>query len=410
MTAYPWFVLVESNTTGSGRRFCAVARTRGLRPVVLAADPGRYPYLTGDGVDHLTVDTGDQDAVDGACARLARDGVAGVTSSSEYFIAAAAAAAAGLGLPGPSATAVRDCRAKDRQRALLVAGGVAVPAFRVVDGAAGAADAAAALGLPVVVKPVAGSGSTGVRLCATAAETADAVAGLLAGADERGTPRERRVLVEEYARGPEYSVETIGDAVVGVTRKHLGPAPFFVETGHDFPAPLAEAERTAVERTTLRALHALGLGWGAAHTELRVTPRGPVLIEVNPRLAGGMITAVVEEATGIDLVACCVDLACGRPPSLAPARAAAASIRFLVAERAGAVTAVRGIPAAQRMPGVRAVAVTVEPGTRIGELTQSFRDRLGHVITTAGDVARAASVAESARAAIVVEQSPSAAG
>ncbi|WP_410594815.1 ATP-grasp domain-containing protein [Amycolatopsis sp. lyj-23] len=410
MTPLRWFVLVESNTTGSGRRFCAVARRRGLRPVVLAADPGRYPYLAEDGVDHLTLDTGDQDAVDAACDRFARDGVAGVTSSSEYFIAAAAAAAARLGLPGPSAAAIRECRAKDRQRALLVAGGVAVPAFRVVDGPAGAVDAAGSLGLPVVVKPVAGSGSVGVRLCATAAEAAEAVAALLAGADERGTARERRVLVEEFARGPEYSVETIGTEVVGVTRKHLGPAPFFVETGHDFPAPLADAERSAVERTAVRALRALGLGWGAAHTELRVTRRGPVLIEVNPRLAGGMITAVVEEAAGIDLVACCVDLACGRSPALVPTRAAAASIRFLVAERAGPVTAVRGIPAAQGMPDVRAVTVTVAPGARIGELTQSFRDRLGHVITRAGDVARAAAAAESARAAIVVDQSPPAAG
>lgn len=406
MTPSPWFVLVESNTTGSGRRFCAAARARGMRPVVLAVDPGRYPYLADDGIEHLELDTGDQKAVTDACARLARDGVAGITSSSEYFIATAATAAADLGLPGPSAAAVRDCRAKDRQRALLVAGEVAVPAFRTVSDPVQAEAAAVELGLPVVVKPVAGSGSTGVRLCRTLVEAAEAVAALLADTvDERNAAREPRVLVEEYADGPEYSVETIGDVVVGVVRKHLGPAPFFVETGHDFPAPLADADRIALEQTAVRALRALGLGWGAAHTELRLTPRGPVLIEVNPRLAGGMITAVVEEATGVDLVDCCVALACGHPPDLTPIRAAAASIRFLVAERTGAINAVHGLADAERLPGVHAVTLTVAPGSRIDELTQSFRDRLGYVIASGEDVPRAAAVAESALAAIVVDQS-----
>ena len=47
----PLLVLVESNTTGSGRLFCAAARRLGLRPVVLARDPGRYPYLIEDRVE-----------------------------------------------------------------------------------------------------------------------------------------------------------------------------------------------------------------------------------------------------------------------------------------------------------------------------------------------------------------------
>jgi biotin carboxylase len=410
----PWFVMIESNTTGSGRRFAAAARARGMRPIVFAADPGRYPYLAEDDVDHLVLDTSDQDAVVRACSRLAQTGLAGVTSSSEYFIAPAASAAAGLGLPGPDAEAVRDCRAKDRQRVLLAAGAVPVPLVRVAGTAEQAATAAAAeqaataaaeLGLPVVVKPVAGSGSTGVRLCQTVGEASDAVAELLADPyDERGNARESRVLIEQYVPGPEYSVETIGGTVVGVTRKHLGAAPYFVEIGHDFPAPLADADRAALERVTLQALKALGLGWGAAHTELRLTPQGPVLIEVNPRLAGGMITAVVQEATGIDLVDCVVALACGQQPALAATRTAAASIRFLVADRPGLVAAVRGSTEARQLPNVRAVTLTVTQGTRIGELTRSFRDRLGYVLAAGDDVASSATTADSALAAIVVDQ------
>jgi len=86
-----WLALVESNTTGSGRLFCAAAGRLGLRPVLLARDPGRYPYVAADRIDSRVVDTGDPAAVRAACASLGGT-VAGVTSSSEYYVAIAGVA------------------------------------------------------------------------------------------------------------------------------------------------------------------------------------------------------------------------------------------------------------------------------------------------------------------------------
>ncbi|MGH3901256.1 MAG: hypothetical protein ACRDTA_24005 [Pseudonocardiaceae bacterium] len=165
MTGTPTFALVESNTTGSGRQFCAAARTRGMRPLVLTTDPARYPYLAADSVGSLLVDTAQGGAVLAACRRLAADRLLGVTSSSEYFAVAAAAAARELGLPGPDPVAVARCRRKDRQRALLAAAGVPQAAFRVAASAVDAESAAEGIGWPVVIKPVAASGSVGVRCC-----------------------------------------------------------------------------------------------------------------------------------------------------------------------------------------------------------------------------------------------------
>ena len=89
----------------------------------------------------------------------------------------------------------------------------------------------------MVVKPADGTGSRGVRLCPRHAEVRRHTAGLLAqGRDERGQPTLPAVLVEEYVAGPELSVETFGTGVVGVTAKYLGAAPWFVESGHDYPA------------------------------------------------------------------------------------------------------------------------------------------------------------------------------
>ncbi|MEU6614033.1 ATP-grasp domain-containing protein [Streptomyces parvus] len=395
MTA-SWFALVESNTTGSGRRFCQAARDRGLRPVVLAARAERYPYLAADRVDHRVLDTGDPEAVLAACRELAADGgLAGVTSSSEYFIATAARTARQLGLVAPDPAALARCRDKARQRDALASAGVPVPAYRAVTTLAEAASAAREIGCPVVVKPTTGSGSVGVRLCAGPAEVTAAAGPLLdAPVDERGRATPAVALVEEYVEGPEFSVETFDDTVVGVVAKHLGRPPHFVETGHDFPAPDAPP---GLAETALRAVKALGLGWGPAHTELRHGPDGPVVIEVNPRLAGGMIPALVGRAAGVDLVAATVARAAGDTPSPQPERRAHASIRFALADREGTVTAVGGLAEARGLPGVELAEITVAPGTAL-EITHSFRDRFGYAVATGPDAATAADRAERAAA------------
>lgn len=398
-------VLVESNTTGSGRLFCASARLMGLRPVLLARDPGRYPYVAAGGIESQVVDTYSVDAVSHACSGL--DGrVAGVTSSSEYFIVTASEVAASHDLPHPDPQAVRRCRDKGTQRAALVAAGVPGPDYAVARTPADAVAAAAGIGLPVVVKPVAGSGSIGVRRCARLDEVRRA-AGEVLSADpaQLALPRQAAVVVEEYLHGPEYSVETLDERVVGITAKRLGTQPYFVETGHDFPAPLERGEQIAIGDTAVAALRALGLGWGPAHVELRQTAGGPRIVEVNPRLAGGMIPRMVLEATGVDLIWHAVARATGRAEPPRPTRSRAACIRFLVAEAPGRLLGISGVAQAWRVPGVVAVGQLCEAGQDV-VLRHSFQDRLGYVIAAADDPDAAARAAESGLLALQARIAP----
>jgi S-sulfo-L-cysteine synthase (3-phospho-L-serine-dependent) len=398
-------VLVESNTTGTGRLFCRAAVAAGLRPVLLARDPDRYPYVRADGIASRVVDTADPAAVLAACAEL---DVAGVTSSSEYSVGTASAAARGLGLPHPDPAAIRDCRDKAVQRGRLRDAGLPGPAFAVARSSGDAVAAAQALGFPVVVKPVSGSGSIGVRRCADAPAVAAAATAILAGAGRAvgtGLPAQDTVLVEAYLAGPEFSVETFDDRVVGVTGKHLGPEPHFVETGHDFPAPVDPAAAAALGDAAVAALRALGLGWGAAHTELRLTAAGPVVVEVNPRLAGGMIPRLVEEAIGVDLIALLVARVAGARPVPAPSRAAAASIRFLVATTAGRLAGVAGVEQAAAVPGVVEVGVTARAGQEV-LVRGSFQDRLGYVLAAGADPAAAAAAAAAGLARLAPDLVP----
>jgi biotin carboxylase len=262
--------------------------------------------------------------------------------------------------------------------------------------------AALAIGFPVVVKPADGTGSRGVRLCCDPAEVRDHTAGLLARRrDERGRPVIPAVLVEEYIAGPEYSVETFGTKVIGITAKHLGPLPAFVECGHDFPASVALGpERLGA--ATVAALDVLGLGFGPAHTEIRLGTAGPVVIEVNPRLAGGRIPTLVRLATGIDLVGATVDAAIGDAGSLPDPGPGHASVRFLVPPQAGRVRRTGGVADAAAVPGVVDVGIAARPGQLVGG-TGSFLDRVGHVIAAGPSADAARTAAEAALALLDVD-------
>jgi biotin carboxylase len=399
----PVLGLVESNTTGTGRMFAVAARARGLRPVLLSSRPERYPWVATDSVDVVRADTTDAASVaDTARAAAGGGRVAGLVTSSEYFVAVTARAAARLGLPGADPGATERCRDKRRQRAALAASGVAVPRHAPAATPDEAVAAASALGFPVVVKPADGTGSRGVRLCSDAAQVRRHAARLLSQRhDERGQAVIPAVLVEEYVVGPEVSVETFGPEVIGVTAKHLGPHPWFVEYGHDFPAaPDGAARAGAAARA---ALEALGLDFGAAHTEIRQSAVGPVVVEVNPRLAGGHIPTLVRLATGIDLVGATVDAATsGATAVRAEPGPGHASIRFLVAPEAGRVRRTGGVAEAAAVSGVVDVAINARSGQQVGG-TGSFLDRVGHVIAAAPAAADARAAAETAVARLELD-------
>ena len=394
-------VLVESNTSGTGRLFAAAARELGLEPVLLAADPARYPYAADDRVAVCRVDTSRAGAVVDAVRELGRTAeLAGVTTSSDYYVVTAARAAAALGLPGGDPDALATCRDKGAQRRALARAGIAQPVFVEAEDADAARAAARRLGGSVVVKPAEGSGSVGVRLCEGPDAAATHAARLLAvEANERGLPVPRRVLVEEAVVGAEVSVEIVVGRVIGVTGKHLGAPPTFVEIGHDAPAAVAPAHAQAAIATARAAVAALGLAGATTHVELKLVHGRPIVVEVNPRLAGGFIPELWRLARGVDLVAAVVAAAAGRSPALEPTRDRAAAIRFLVPRHEGRWVGADGVAAARARSGVHEVATYREAGAPIA-IRGDFRDRVGHVIAVGPDPAGAAEAAAAGHEAI----------
>ncbi|MGZ7071446.1 MAG: ATP-grasp domain-containing protein, partial [Candidatus Angelobacter sp.] len=260
-----------------------------------------------------------------------------------------------------------------------------------------ALNALAEIPLPVIVKPIMGSGSVGVRLCYNADEVTEHVSALLLRTvNERGLPVPGELLIEEYLVGPEYSVETLGEAVLGITRKHVSAEPFFVELGHDFPTDLSPEIAERIAAVARSGLQSLGLGWGPGHVEMRLTDHGPAIVEINPRLAGGFIPEIMRLAFGVDIIRETIRQVVGEAAQIQPDHAGHASIRFLVPSCDGVITSIQGVEEASRIDGVVDIQTYRGIGDRVG-IENDFRDRIGHVISCADLEITAASVSEAAR-------------
>lgn len=296
----------------------------------------------------------------------------------------AAEVAEDLGLAVNSAASVHQLNDKLALRRLLAERGLSPVRFADAPGWRCATGLMDGFDLPVVVKPTRLSGSRGVALINDRAGFAAWGQGL----DAAGYTGP--VLVEEYLTGPEFSVETISvqgrHHVVGVTEKRLGPPPLFVEAGHTHPAPAATGTEQMSE-LVVAMLNAAGYRTGPAHTELRLTPAGPRIIESQARLGGDRIPRLVELATGIDLERAVFAALAGRAPG-ARTRSDVALIHYF-ALPPGVLRSVGGLDAIRALPFVDELSFPFASGDTV-PVTVDWQSRHGHVIMIAASPEQAA--------------------
>ncbi|MFD8142289.1 ATP-grasp domain-containing protein [Streptomyces sp. NPDC059708] len=331
----------------------------------------------------------DQEALVAAAEEVARTHrVAGVFSYDETLVVATAHIAERLGLPGLTVAGVENCRNKHNTRQVLTAAGLPQPRFAYVTEADEALVTADSFGYPVVLKPRGMGASIGVIRVDGPDEVLTAFD--VADSASRGgsLSYEGGVLVEECVTGPEISIDGInfdgGYTPLFLAHKELGPAPYFEETGHTLDAAdplLADEELLHVLRTAHREL---GIAYGITHTEVKLTARGPVIIEVNARLGGDLIPYLGKLATGVDPAALAVDAATGVRPEWTPDHHRTVGIRFLYPHANGTVRSV-DVPAPGDSPGLLEAVPMVEPGTTLLLPPEGYLARYAYVICAAED-------------------------
>lgn len=389
-------ILVEGHRT-SGPLYVQAAQRLGLDPITLAADPTQYDYLAAENIEAIRVDTDNFDALMHVCSRLRATydiaGITGFAGRDESFYVTVAKLCRHFDLLGPHPASIERCSDKFTQRQFLAQAGVPVPAYRLAATAVEVESSAAEIGLPVILKPAEGSGSSGVRLCRDMDELAEHTAYLLGGTYIwRSSPK---ILVEEFAQGPFYEAVTMGDAVIADGAADFDRPPHFVPCASIFPAPLTDEEHERIADVSLHCLRALGLGWGPANIEFRWTERGPVVIEVNARLPGWTIPRLIQLAYGVDIINEHIKLVIGDECDLRPRHSRTSAARFLVPDRDGIVDRIEGASLAASVPGVVEVRFYVEPETPIVRKGDD-RDRIGHVIAASPDRTRTEAILQRA--------------
>jgi len=233
---------------------------------------------------------------DDAASLLSEHRPEGITAYHDNQMVFTAYLADRLGLKYHSPEVTERLVNKSAQRGALRCGGVAVPHCWDVpaglDGR-GAAEFASSVQYPAVLKPRCGAGSRDTMLVQDANDLLACLVSLRALDGE--------MLLEGYlpdASVPHddlfadyVSVESIvdGDRIrhIAVTGR-FPVAPPFRESGFFIPDALPREAHDAVQELASAAITALGVQCGCLHTEIKLTPDGPRVIEVNGRIGGGL--------------------------------------------------------------------------------------------------------------------------
>mmetsp|Transcript_89456 Transcript_89456/g.177843 ORF Transcript_89456/g.177843 Transcript_89456/m.177843 type:complete len:563 (-) Transcript_89456:370-2058(-) len=167
---------------------------------------------------------------------------------------------------------------------------------------------------PVVAKPTGSSGSDGIFFCQSCDDIASAHAELIGKMNPNGQCNDALAL-QEFLKGTEYIVDTVSHAgrhlcvAIWVYTKRQGVAwapHAIVSEGNRLLPASGEVQDRLVEYV-FQVLTAVGLQNGPCHTEVILTSRGPILVEVNARLHGLQGPHLIGLATGTSKAAYAVD-------------------------------------------------------------------------------------------------------
>jgi biotin carboxylase len=300
----------------------------------------------------------------------------GMMTFSDHRMVDMAHLAENLGLPFHTPEIALRLTDKAAQREALRRGGLPVPGSTVL--AAGLDGDAlhrvvADMRFPAVLKPVRGNDSRTTVLVEDATDVANSLASLFRGhhpdmALEEYLADTAPCLGESFANY--LSVESVVRAGViehfAITGR-FPLAPPFRETGFFVPADLTPRQRAAVKDTATRAVRAMGVETGCLHTEIKFTPDGPRVIEVNGRLGGG-VPLMLEMATGASAPRLAMQVALGQRVdvcALVPKHAIGYRLLFHAPLSARRVLSVEGLDEIGRLPGGPAATLHRPPGTEI---------------------------------------------
>lgn len=296
------------------------------------------------------------------------------------------------GLLGNSPEIVEACINKFTTRNLLKKAGMLSPSYKLCRTLEEAEDFRKTVQVPIIIKPHNLRGSVGIFKSETKTDLEFAFYSCLKHCQDQV------VLVEEFLRGQEISIEAIvyrGKAVLfGVTEKLFYPGTF-VEAGHISPYSGKEMTRQQYEQIVQKIVNAIGIKFGPLHIEGFHTPNGFVVGEVHTRYGGDYITPITELAIDCDMLTPVFAELGDIPYEITFGQLLrVAGVHFLNIEP-GIIKFVEGVSQVKALPEVVDLEVNCQPGEFVNPIQSSF-DRMGWILAKAATREELKSVFEKA--------------
>lgn len=332
-----------------------------------------------------------------AAAAIAATQPDGILALADSLLAWTAEIASRLELPFISPDVAEQLTDKHAQRVALRQAGLPVPGFWRVpdeqdDEHAWRALAQAAT-FPAVLKPRSGEGSRDTVRVDSFAE----LRAMVAQTPNVAESIRPKLVLEAYLADRPGALErrfadyvSVESVVSHGKISHLAitgrfpPAEPFRETGFFIPCAFDQAECAAIAAVATAAVQAVGVDIGLLHTEVKLTPDGPCVIELNGRIGGG-VPEMLADATGVELLPMAMQVALGESVVF-ETMPSCAQIGYLLYVQAPlamhTIRAVDGLEQLRARPGVQEVTLNRGPGSSVDWRAGNH----GHVFSVRGAV------------------------
>lgn len=254
-------------------------------------------------------------------------------------------------------------------------------------------------GKKIILKPSKGSGSEGI--CSISSESEIEAAWKRC----RLIDPINALLAEEYLEGPEYSIETLSldgkHEFIAITEKLTTGSPKYVEIGHQLPARLPIQTKMEIESFIFDFLDIIGQKTGPVHSEIRLTKKGPQIIESNTRAGGDFIWQLAEKAIGVDFVRETIEYLVSSKKSIRKKGFGAAAVRYFAYDSKNIIH-LKSLDTLKKFDFVVRASCSLKPGEKTKSI-ESSDDRQGFIVVVGSNTEEAINHAELALASLEIE-------
>ena len=323
---------------------------------------------------HISLDD-EQQALDKIVAIARQRPFQSILAPDDYTVELAAKIAQALNLPHNPPAAARFSRRKDLARECLHQHHISTPQFCRIDLRKDLPSQITGFPFPSVVKPVSLSGSRGVIRVnnitefLVACERIKKIVAPLNNEEEKSL-----LLVEEYIPGIEVAVEGFlkDDEFIPLAlfdKPDPLEGPYFEETYYITPSRLPLEQQQHIFHQVQKACQAYGLRTGPVHAELRLHENQTWIIEVAARTIGGECAQLLKFGTGYSLEQLVIAHSIGQNLKMQPMDDAA-GVLMIPTPKSGILRRVEGVLAAQKIPLIESVVISVREGYELQTLPE----------------------------------------